>query len=84
MALEDIAMFRAIPNLTLLYPSDAVSCEYAIKLAAENKGIFYVRTSRPATSVIYDNDKKFEIGKSYVVRESEKDDILVVAGGYTL
>ena len=56
MALEDISMFRSIPDCTILYPSDAVSAEYSIKLAAETKGIFYVRTSRPATNVIYENN----------------------------
>lgn len=84
MALEDIAMFRAIPGCTVLYPSDAVSSQHAIRIAAEDHGIHYIRTSRPATEVIYDNDHKFEVGKSYVVRKSESDQILIVSGGYTL
>ena len=83
MALEDIAMFRAIPGLTLLYPSDPVAAEHAIALAAQTKGIFYVRLSRPAGPMIYSNDTKFEIGKSHVIKQSSSDKLLVVAGGIT-
>ena len=51
MALEDLAMFRALPGSTILYPSDAISCERAVELAVNTKGIFFIRTSRPATPV---------------------------------
>lgn len=66
MALEDIAMFRAIPNSTVFYPSDAVACERAIELAANTPGITFTRTSRPATVNVYKNDETFSIGKSKV------------------
>ena len=61
MALEDIAMFRSIPTATVFYPSDAVSTERACELAANTPGICFIRTSRPATTVVYDNDHKFEV-----------------------
>lgn len=48
MALEDLAMFRAIPGATVFYPSDSVSTERAVELAANTKGICFIRTSRPA------------------------------------
>ena len=66
MGLEDFAMFRSIPTATCFYPSDAVSTERAIELAAQVKGITFTRTTRPATPVIYANDEKFEIGKGKV------------------
>lgn len=66
MALEDIAMFRAIPNSTVFYPSDAVSCERAVELAANTKYMTFIRSSRPATAVLYSNDDTFEIGKAKV------------------
>ena len=66
MALEDFAMFRAVATSTCFYPSDAVSTERAIELAAQTKGITFTRTSRPATEVIYKNEEKFEIGKGKV------------------
>ena len=68
MALEDFAMFRSIPGAACFYPCDAVSCERAIELAANHKGVTFTRTSRPATSVIYKNDETFEIGKGKVKR----------------
>jgi len=52
MALEDLAMMRAIPNMAVLYPSDAVSCERLVFEAAKYPGLVYIRTARPATSVL--------------------------------
>jgi len=84
MALEDLAMFRAIPGATVLYPSDAVSMERAVELVANTKGIGYIRGTRATTSVIYDNNTEFAVGKSMVVRQSSKDKVTVVAGCVTL
>jgi len=84
MALEDIAMFRSLPGCTVFYPSDAVAAERATELAANTKGVCFVRVSRPATPVIYDNLEPFEIGKAKVVRRSDSDQVLVVAAGITL
>lgn len=84
MALEDIAMFRSIPTATVFYPSDAVSTERACELAANTKGICFIRTSRPGTAVVYDNDHEFEIGKANVIKSSDKDQILVIGAGITL
>jgi len=84
MALEDIAMFRSLPGCTVFYPSDAVACERAVELAANQRGICFVRVSRPATAVIYENGERFDIGKAKVVRKSDSDKVLVVAAGVTL
>lgn len=84
MALEDLAMFRAVPNCTIFYPSDAVSCEKAVELAANTFGICYIRTSRPAIPVIYDNGESFEIGKAKILCTSDKDVCLVIGGCVTL
>ncbi len=66
MGLEDIALFRTLPNSVVLYPTDAVSAERAVELAYNKKGLFYIRTARLPTKVIYENNEKFEIGKSKV------------------
>lgn len=66
MALEDFAMFRSVATSICFYPSDAVSTERAIELAARSKGITFTRTTRPETAVIYANDEKFEVGKGKV------------------
>lgn len=84
MALEDLAMFRTIPGAVVFYPSDAVSCERAIELAANYKGVTFTRTSRPETTTIYGTDEVFEIGKGKVVRKSEKDSVTVVGAGVTM
>lgn len=84
MALEDFAMFRSIAGSTVFYPSDAVSTERAVELAANQKGICYIRTSRPNTPVIYANDETFQIGKAKVVAKSDSDVATVVTGGVTL
>jgi transketolase len=84
MALEDIAMFRSVPGATVFYPSDAVSAEYAVELAANTKGICFIRTSRPNTPVLYANDHKFSVGKANVVVSSKTDQVLVIGAGVTL
>lgn len=85
MALEDLAMFRAIPSCTVFYPSDAVSTERAIELAAQTKGITFTRTSRPATVNVYANEEQFQVGKSKVLRKNgSQDQALVIGAGVTL
>jgi len=84
MALEDLAMFRTIPGAVVFYPSDAVSTERAVELAANTQGIVFIRTSRPNTPVLYGNDETFTIGKSKVVRKSDKDRVLLIGAGVTL
>lgn len=52
MALEDISCFKPFPNMHILYPSDGVSAEKAVEVAANTKGLVYIRSSRPANKVI--------------------------------
>lgn len=84
MALEDLAMMRAVPNCHVLYPCDAVSTERLVALAAYAPGPAYIRTSRPKTPVIYTADDRFEIGGSKVLRESGEDAVTIVAAGVTV
>ena len=84
MALEDIAMMRAVVGSVVLYPSDAVSTEKLLEQMAQKKGICFLRTSRPKTPVIYGNDEKFPIGGAKVLRQNAGDKATVVAAGVTL
>jgi transketolase len=84
MALEDIAMMRAIIGATVLYPSDAVSTERLIEAAARTPGVVYIRTSRPKTKVLYGNDEFFPIGQSKTLRSSKADRATVVGAGVTV
>jgi len=84
MGLEDIAMFRSVLDSVVLYPCDAVSTEKLVEEAARNKGIFYIRTTREVTPVIYDPQEEFPIGKCKLVRQSIGDRISIIAAGITL
>jgi transketolase len=84
MALEDLAMMRAQPNMTVLYPCDAVSTERLLELMAYHPGPAYMRTSRPKTPVIYGPDEPFAIGGLKILRESGNDTATVIGAGVTV
>ncbi|KAB5567578.1 hypothetical protein PHYPO_G00234340 [Pangasianodon hypophthalmus] len=84
MALEDLAMFRAIPTATVFYPSDAVSTEKAVELAANTKGICFIRTSRPENPVIYNSNEEFRVGQAKVVYKTSNDQVTVIGAAVTL
>lgn len=84
MGLEDIAMFRAIPGSVVLYPCDAYSTEACLESLARYKGLAYLRTTRPATPLIYSRGEEFPIGGSKILRRSPQDKVLVVAAGITV
>jgi transketolase len=75
---------RAVPNCTVLYPSDAVSTDRLVVEMAEHPGLAYMRTSRPKTDVIYSASDQFPIGGSKVLHESAKDVATIVAAGVTV
>jgi transketolase len=84
MALEDLAIMRAVPNCTVLYPCDGTSAVRLMALAAATPGPVYLRTTRPKTPVIYDAAETFVAGGSKVLRESPRDAATVVAAGVTI
>jgi transketolase len=84
MALEDLAMFRAVPDCLVLYPSEAVSTERLLTLAAYHRGPAYMRTTRPKTPVLYGPDETFTVGGSKVLRASPQDKATLVGAGVTL
>ena len=84
MALEDLAMFRAEPNFTVLYPCDAVSTERLVALMAYHPGPAYMRTSRPKAEILYSADEVFTIGGLKVLRESAGDVTTIVTAGVTV
>ena len=84
MALEDLAMMRAVPGCVVLYPCDAVSTTALVAAAAAHDGMTYIRTSRPKTPVVYAADERFPIGGSKTLRQSAADAATVVAAGVTV
>jgi transketolase len=84
MGLEDLAIFRPIPGCAVLYPSDAYSTEGCVEAMAKYKGMIYLRTTRPGTSLLYKKNEEFPIGGSRVLKKSRKDVAAVIAAGITV
>jgi transketolase len=84
MALEDLAMMRAVHGSTVLHPCDANQTARLVAQMAEREGVSFLRTLRPGTTVIYAPDEDFPIGGSKVVRSSGEDQVTVVAAGITV
>ncbi len=78
-ALEDVALMRVLPNMTVVVPCDAVETEKATLALAEREGPCYIRFGREAVPVITDEDSSFEIGKANVLREGS--DAVLFANG---
>jgi transketolase len=84
MALEDLAMMRAVHGSTVLYPSDATSTAYLVQEMAERSGVVFMRTTRGAYPVLYGPDETFPIGGAKVVRSSPDDQVTLIGAGVTL
>jgi transketolase len=78
-AIEDMAIMRAIPNMTVLVPADAVETRKMVKAMVEWNGPVYIRINRNDLPVITDIEGDYEIGKLQVVRDGS--DIAVFANG---
>ncbi|MFI6376423.1 transketolase family protein [Streptomyces sp. NPDC050546] len=81
-SLEDVAIMRTLPNLTVVVPADAAETEYAVRAIADTSafpGPVYLRLGRKATALVHDGPYAFRIGKADVLREG--DDVTIVATG---
>jgi transketolase len=81
-AIEDMGVLRTIPNMTVIQPADYVSARKLVRAAAETYGPMFIRFSRDAVPVIYDEDQEFVIGKAVKVREGK--DMAIIAIGDTV
>jgi transketolase len=84
MALEDLAMMRAVQGSTVLYPSDATSTAALVETMAGRPGITYMRTTRGAYPVLYDTGETFPIGGAKLLRSSPGDAVTLIGAGVTL
>ncbi|WP_449437062.1 transketolase [Pedobacter steynii] len=84
MALEDIALFGAIPGTLIFQPADAVSTVKLTNLMVTHPGFVYMRTLRPKTPVLYPDGELFSIGGSKLHRRSIGDQLTIVASGITV
>jgi transketolase len=84
MALEDLAMMRAVHGSTVLYPADGNSAARLTAAMADLHGVSYIRTTREKTPVLYGPDEGFEIGGSKTLRSSADDEATIVGAGITV
>ena len=84
MALEDLAMMRAVCDSTVLYPCDANQTGHLVRAMADLQGVSYIRTTREKTPVLYSPDESFPVGGSKVVRRGEGDQVAVIGAGVTV
>ncbi len=78
-SIEDIALMRAIPNMTVIVPADATETEQVIEAIAEYEGPVYVRASRMSSTVLFDEAYQFKIGKGNLLQDG--NDITLIANG---
>lgn len=85
MGLEDIGLIRALPDSIILYPCDAVST-YALlqKVLEYEEGVSYLRLTRMDTPVIYESTQEFMVGGCEVLKESDEDQVCIIAAGITV
>jgi len=79
-SIEDIAIMRAIPNMTVLSPADGIETRKMVRAAVEHEGPVYIRILRNEVPDVTDEKEKFEIGKPSVIRQGP--DVTVFAHGY--
>jgi transketolase len=78
-AIEDLALYCALPGFTVVVPADAIEAAEAVRVAASNYGPFYVRLSRPKTPIVYPQHYRFTLGKGVTMRQGK--DATVIAMG---
>ena len=84
MALEDLAMMRAVHGSTVLYPSDGTSTAALVREMAGQSGVSYIRTTRGGYPVLYDAAETFPISGSKVLRSTQHDAVALIGAGVTL
>lgn len=84
MGLEDLAMFRALYDSTVVYPADPYATESLLRSIGELPGVSYLRATRAATAVLYGPGDSFPIGGSKTLKQSDRDACVIVAAGITL
>jgi transketolase len=78
-ALEDVALMRALPNMTVLVPCDAIEARKATIAAAQTKGPVYLRLTREKSPVMTTDETPFEVGEAAIARDGS--DVTIVACG---
>ncbi len=78
-AVEDIAVMRAMPNMTVIAPGDGCELRGVLRTACEYQGPMYIRLTRDPTPAIFDDDYRFDLNRAVVMREG--DDVTIISTG---
>ena len=76
---EDLAIMRAMPGMTIIAPIDSTECEAAMRWATEYEGPVYLRLARDVCPDVFDAGYEFKLGKTYLLKEGK--DVLLVSTG---
>jgi len=77
-AIEDLALYCALPGFTVVVPADAIETAEAVRVAASIHGPFYVRLSRPKTPIVYPEGYHFTLGKAVTMRQGTDTTVIAV------
>jgi transketolase subunit B (EC 2.2.1.1) len=75
-AIEDLALYCALPGFTVIVPADAIEAAEAVKIATATYGPFYIRLSRPKTPLLYPEGYRLTLGKAVTMREGNAATII--------
>src|SRR5579864_1400265 len=82
LAIEDIAIFRALPRMTILAPADASEMRRMMPLTVEHPGPIYIRIAKGGDPIVTNESMPFEIGKAFPMRQGS--DALIITTGVML
>jgi transketolase len=80
-AIEDVALMRALPNMMVIDPADAIEITQAVTAVADHPGPAYLRLKRGEIPAIFDDDYRFELGKAKILIGGERSDVCIVGAG---
>lgn len=83
-AIEDVALMRALPNMMVVDPADAIEVRQAVQAVADHPGPVYLRLKRGENPLIFDEDHQFSLEKAHVLQDHERPDVCIVASGMML
>lgn len=83
-AIEDVALMRAIPNMTVVEPADAIETKQVVAAIAERPGPVYLRLKRGEIPLIFDDNHRLDLARAQVLTGGEGGDVCIVASGMML
>jgi transketolase len=80
-AIDDVALMRALPNMTVVEPADAVEVRQAVAAIADRPGPVYMRLKRGETPIIFANDHRLDLNKAQILTGNDHGEVCIIAAG---